>query len=375
VWERLGNDIYEDLHFYDISTWTFPLAYNVAHAELKSVDGLLGEKASLSFPQGSVVGGKSERGYVIDAVALYSHNVLNALLAKGVVVKIAGKEFKLNKQTMACGSAVVEVANQPISADAIYEILAKATAENGVNVYALDAKFNCEKLGLKVARMPKVALLVGEGFKGDVCGELWMLLEKHYGIAPLRITANDINKKLLSTCNVLIATHGSLPKKHKAFPAIRQWVSEGGTIITTGTGYYMAARSGMTAIKRIAPPTEKGDKEQIAGAILNAKVDITSPVAYGYTATELPLFRKGPQVYDEAAMKGVIIPARYTDKPHLSGYVSDNNIARIASTPAVMVVKHGEGELIHFADNPIFRSYWFGGAKMLMNAVYFGYLY
>ena len=375
VWERLGNDIYEDLHFYDISTWTFPLAYNVAHAELKSVDGLLGEKASLSFPQGSVVGGKSERGYVIDAVALYSHNILNALLSKGVVVKVANKAFKLHKQMMACGSAVVEVANQPISADAIYEILAKATAENGANVYALDAKFNCEKLGLKVARMPKVALLVGEGIKGDVCGELWMLLEKHYGIAPARISTKSINKSILAKYNVLIAAHGALPKRHKAYPAIRQWVAEGGTIITTGMGYQMAARSGMTAIKRIAPPTDTSDKEQIAGAILNTTIDITSPVAYGYTASELPLFRKGPQVYDEAAMKGVLVPVRYTAKPHLSGYVSNNNIARLASTPAVMVVKHGEGELIHFGDNPIFRSYWFGGAKMLMNAVYFGYLY
>ena len=137
----------------------------------------------------------------------------------------------------------------------------------------------------------------------------------------------------------------------------------------------MAERAGMTAIKRIAPPTDKSDKEQIAGAILNASVDITSPVAYGYTTNELPLFRKGPQVYDEAAMKGVIVPLRYTDKPHLSGYVSDANIGRIAKTPTVMVVKHGEGELIHFADNPIFRSYWFGGAKMFMNAVYFGHLY
>ena len=375
VWERLGNDIYEDLHFYDISTWTFPLAYNVAHADLKSVDGLLGEKATLSFPEGTVVGGKSNYGYIVDAVGLYSHNVLNALMAKGVAVKIASKEFKHNKQTMTCGSAVVEVANQPISADAIYDILVKAAKENGSNIYAIDGKFNSEKLNLKAARMPKVALLVGEGFKGDVCGELWMLLEKHYGIAPLRITANDINKKMLAKYNVMVIPHGTLPKKHKATAAIRQWVENGGTIVTTGIGYTMTSRLGMSPIKRIAPPTEKGDKEQIAGAILNATIDTTSPVAYGYTAKELPLFRKGSQVYDEAAMKGVIIPVRYTDKPHLSGYVSDNNINRIASTPTVMVVKHGEGELIHFADNPIFRSYWFGGAKMFMNAVYFGHLY
>ena len=375
VWERLAADSFEDIHFYDISTWSFPLAYNVANAEVKSVEGLVGERATLAFPQGSVIGGKSDRGYIVDAVALYSHNVLNALMAKGVAVKIAGKPFKVAKQAMSCGSAVVEVANQPISADEIYALLAKAAKENGVNIYALDDKFKSDKLELQSLRMPKVALLVGDGFKGDVCGEIWMLLEKHYGIAPLRISADAMGKKALSEYNVLIAPHGALPSKHKAYASLRQWVENGGTIISTGTGFNMAARAGMKAIKRLPEPTDKSAKEKIAGAIISGILDTTSPIGYGYTTSEIPLFRKGPQVYDEAAMNGVIVPVRYAEQPHLSGYISQNNINRIASTPAVMVVKHGEGQLIHFADNPIFRSYWFGGAKMLMNAVYFGHLY
>lgn len=375
VWEQLANDIYQDLHFYDISTWTFPLAYNVAQAELKSVEGLVGERAALRFPEGSVIGGKSDKGYIIDAVALYSHNVLNALLAKGVIVKVSSKEFKLGKQVMTCGSAIVEIENQSITADEIYSLLEKSAKENGVDIYAIDDKFKSDKLDLRTLHMPKVALLVGAGIKGDVCGEIWMLLEKHYGISPLRLSTDAISKKTLAKYNVLIAPHGALPNKHKAYPAIRQWVENGGTIITTGTGFNMAARAGMTAIKRLPAPTDKGDKEKIAGAILNTTIDKSSPVCYGYTTDELALFRKGPQAYDEAAMPGVIIPVRYTEKPHLSGYVSQSNLDRIASTPTVMVVKHGNGQLIHFADNPIFRSYWFGGAKMFMNAVYFGHLY
>lgn len=375
VWEELAAENFTEKKFYDISTWSFPLAYNVAHAELKSVEGLLGEEAALSFPQGSIIGGKSDKGYIVDAVALYSHNVLNALLAKGVAVKVANKAFKLGKQAMTCGSAVVEVENQPISADEIYALLEKSAKENGVDVYAIDDKFKSDKLNLQTLRMPKVALLVGDGIKGDVCGEVWMLLEKHYGIAPLRISTDAINKKTLAKYNVLIAAHGALPNKHKAYPAIGKWVENGGTIITTGTGFNMAARAGMTAIKRLPAPTDKSDKEKIAGAILNTSIDKASPVCYGYTTDELPLFRKGPQVYDEAAMPGIIIPARYTEKPHLSGYVSQTNLDRIASTPTVMVVKHGNGQLIHFADDPLFRSYWFGGVKMFMNAVYFGDLY
>lgn len=375
VWERLGRDIYEDLHFYDISTWTFPLAYNVAQAEVKSVEGLVGALATLSFPQGAIIGGKSDKGYVINSVALYSHNLLGALMSKGVSVKVAEKPFKVGKATMECGSAIVSLENQPLSGDEIYALLEKAAAENGADVYAIDNRFKEDKLTLRELQQPKVVLLVGEGFKGDTAGEIWMMLEKHYGIAPTRLTAEAINKKSIANYNVMIAPHGAMPKKDKAYPAIRRWVESGGTLITTGSGFLMNARAGLPPIKRLPAPTAKGDAEKIAGAILNCKLDISSPLGYGYTTDELPIFRKTPKAYDEESLKDYIIPMRYTAKPHLSGYISQSNIDRIASTAAAIVVKCGEGRVIHLVDSPVFRSYWFGGAKLFMNSIYFGQLY
>ena len=374
-WETLAADSFTEKKFYDVSTWTFPLAYNVAHAEVKSTEGLIGEAATLAFPEGRIIGEKSDKGYIVDAVALYSHNVLNALLAKGVSVKVATKPFKSAKQTMECGSAVVEVANQPISADAIYELLAKTAKENGVDVYAVDDKFNSEKLQLQSIRMPKVAILADKGIKANVMGEIWMLLEKHFGIKPARLTFDSVTKKSLAKYNVLIATHGTLPKKHKAYPALRAWIENGGTVISTGTGFQTAERAGLAAIKRLPSPDNKNIAERIAGAIINGEIDTNSPLGYGYTSKYLPLFRKGPQVYNEAEMKGYQVPVRYTSTPHLSGYISEKNIERIASTPAVMVGKFGNGQIIHFGDDPAFRSYWYGSTKMFMNAVYFGSLY
>ena len=375
LWETLAADCFTEKKFYDVSTWTFPLAYNVAHAEVKSTEGLIGEAATLAFPEGKIVGEKSNKGYIVDAVALYSHNVLSALLAKGVSVKVATKPFKSAKQTMECGSAVVEVANQPISADAIYELLAKAAKENGVDVYAVDEKFDSEKLQLQSIRMPKVAILADKGIKADVMGEIWMLLEKHFGIKPARLTFDSVTKKSLTKYNVLIATHGTLPKKHKAYPALRAWIENGGTVITTGTGFQTAERAGFAAIKRLPAPDNKDIAERIAGAIICGEIDATSPIGYGYTSKYLPIFRKGPQAYNEAEMKGYSVPVRYTSTPHLSGYISEKNIERIASTPAVMVGKFGKGQIIHFGDDPAFRSYWYGSTKMFMNAVYFGNLY
>lgn len=375
VWERLAADSFEDKHFYDISTWSFPLAYNATQAELNAIEGLVGERATLDFPQGSVVGGRSSRGYAIDGEALYSHNVMHALLAKGVAVSVASKEFKVAKRTMSRGSAIVEVANQPLSADDIYTLIERAARENGVTVYALDEHFKSNKLSLHALRTPKVAILADNGVKGDKVGQIWKLLEQQYGIAPSRLQFASLGQKVLARHNVLISPHGALPRGHKACAAVEQWVREGGTLITTGTGYKTARHASLTTIKRLPKPAEKGAEAKIAGAILNGAIDLASPICYGYTTDHLPLFRKGEQAYDEAATPGMIVPVRYTAQPHLSGYVSQQNLSRIASTPAVMVVRCGNGCVIHFADDPTFRSYWYGGSKMFMNAIYFGHLY
>ena len=371
LWERIGMDEYKDDKFYDISTWTFPLAYNVVHNDLKSVDGLLGEKVELAFHTGEVVGGKSDVAYTFEATDLYSFNIIRALLLEGVNVKIARKPFKVDGRKMGYGSGVVEVANY--DSEKLYNIVSKAAKEWGVDIYAVK-KLNSEKLDLAAARMPKVALLVGTG-RGDNIGEVWKLLDQQYGIAPTRISPESLASVSLSKYNVFIASAASLPKNHKGFEKIRKWVEAGGTLVLTGSSCSISNGAKLTQIKRLSNPAGKKVSENIKGAIVNSNLDITSPIGYGYCDSNMPLMKVSPAVYAEATTPNVIVPLRYSAEPYLSGYISPNNVSRIASTPAAFVAKCGNGRVIHFCTSPTFRSYWYGGNKMFMNAVYFGHLY
>lgn len=376
LWERLDKDTsYDSKIFYDISTWTFPLAYNVAHADLKSVDGLVGDIAELKFTQGTVIGGKSEVAYTFAATELYSHNILRALMKKGVAVKIASKPFKAEGQKMGYGSAIVEVANQPIDADKLYNLLSEAAKENGVDIFAINnAKFSTEKLELVDARQPKVAMLVGNGVDGANSGEVWMLLDKHYGITPTMLNRFPFDTKLLAKHNTLIVVDGTLPKGHKEFGKIRKWVENGGTLITVKEGYKFANFAGLTHIDTAAAPSDTPENK-LKGAILNASLDITSPLGWGYSDDNMPLMKVGHRVFANPKSESTIVPLRYTDKPYLSGYISQENLDRVVSTPAAMVVKCGKGRVIHFAESVSFRSYWYGSSKLMMNAIYFGHLY
>ena len=376
VWERLDKDTsYDSKVFYDISTWTFPLAYNVAQAELSSVEGLVGERAGVHFSQGEVIGGKSDVAYTFAATELYSHNILRALMQKGVAVKIARKPFKAEGQKMGYGSAVVEVANQPIDAEQLYNLLTEAAKDNGVDIYAINnAKFSTEKLDLADARKPKVALLTGEGIDGSNCGEVWMMLDKHFGIAPTMLKRFPFNPQLLAKHNTLIVVDGTMPKGHKEFGKVRKWVENGGTLITVKDGYKFANFAGLTHIENIAAPS-KSDENKLKGAILNASLDITSPLGYGYNNEYLPIMKTGNKVHANPKSENVIVPLSFTAEPYLSGYITQENLDRVVSAPVAMVVKYGKGRVIHFAESVTFRSYWYGANKLMMNAIYFGHLY
>jgi hypothetical protein len=276
---------------------------------------------------------------------------------------------------MGYGAGVVEVAGQTINSEDLYNLLAKAAKENGVDIIATSDKFDKTKLQLKAARMPKVALLIGQGIDALNSGEVWMLLDKHYGIALSRLNHEIYDGKDLDTYDVIILSRGTLPRKHKLTSRLQKWVENGGTLITVQAGYKVVNDSGLASIKKIELFDDKSKKTKVYGAILNSTIDPTSPLGYGYTKCDVPLFKQTTTVYDEAgsALNNVVM--RYTSKPHLSGWMPQEQLDKFASTPAAFVIKRGSGRVIHFADSPTFRGYWYGTNKMFMNAIYYGHLY
>ncbi len=374
LWETLAIDSYADKTFYDITTWTFPLAYNVEHAELTSVDGLLGERAELNFPQGTVVGGRSNNAYIFEATELYSANVIRALQMEDVTVKVARKPFKALGRKLGYGTAVVEVAGQAVDAERLYNILAEAAKENGVDVYAADAKFKSDKLDLATLQAPKVSMLAGPGVNADSTGEMWVLLNQHYGIAPSMISSASFSAKRLSKYNVFIVANSTLAKS-KEVAKVRKWVEDGGTLIATQDAYKFVNSTGLAEIEKLSTSGDKSNAEKVRGFIINSTLDTTTPLGYGYASNELPTMKRKSGAYAEPKGENVVVPMRHTEQPHLSGYISQKNLDMFASTPSAMVFKCGAGRVIYFADDINFRSYWYGGSKLMMNAIYFGQLY
>lgn len=375
LWEDMFE--YQDVTFYDVTTWSFKRAYNLQNSPLSAIEGLLGEKAEPRFMAGAVKEENAPVGYLFEAREFYSHNLLGALLKKGVKVSVAQKPFTLNKKNYGCGTAVVALEGQSVGAEQIRTILAEAARENGVEVEAV-SKLPNDKAALRQVRLPKVAMVLGQGFSPYNNGEVWYMLDRRFGLTPTRIDFNRLHKiKDLQQYNVMTMLAGTTkePILPKSYSIIREWVEQGGTLIVQSTAINNIRSAKISNIKQVPGPQGGGDAEKNFGIIVNSTLDTTSPIGYGYDQKEVPVFKRNNIVLDREQNQFNYIPMSYTASPLLSGCISQTNLERYSGTPSVVVIKHGQGRVIYFVDDFNFRSYWFATMKIFMNSIYFGDFY
>ncbi|WP_205703422.1 hypothetical protein [Hymenobacter radiodurans] len=194
---------------------------------------------------------------------------------------------------------------------------------------------------------------------------------------------------------------------------IRRWVQEGGTLITLKNASEWAIKQGIVKEKLLIPanggwadttatraastaPASEGKKTKetasastpgsrrtdfvnqehegtraIAGSIYRTDVDLTNPIAFGLTDRRLYVFRNGT-TFLRPSRNPYATVAQYTATPLVSGYVSKANLKQISNSAAIVVSKVGAGRVVLFADDPNFRHYWHGTARLFTNALLLG---
>lgn len=385
---------YRDSLFYDITAWTMPLAFGLPYAELgaaKFTASMLGNKIeSVSFPQGTVNGGKSRYAYLFAWTDYYAPRALYELQEAGVLARVSTVPFDINvtdgAKQFGYGTISVPVGSQRIDADKLFALMQKIAVNNHITIYAVQTGNVNSGSDLGSSRMPviakpSIAMLTGPGVNATDAGEIWHLLDQRFNMPATHLEATTFNKVDLTKYNTLILVGGTYGELNKE--KMKTWVQSGGTLILTEEAIEWAAQSGLTNIDfkkaksdsaKILPYADREYREgarRMFGSILRAEADLTHPLAYGYSYPFVDLF-KANNIFPERSKNPYANPFVYGSKPLQSGYIIKENQEAIKNTAAVLVNTLGSGRVISIADNPNFRAFWLGGTKLFMNAIFFG---
>lgn len=387
---------FEDNTFYDVSAWTLPLAYNLPFATLKQIP----ERTSEAGSSNGLPPDDDAEAWVIPWNQLEAPRLLQGLLTAGVRVRVATRPF--STQTTAGlrnfqpGALVIQSGIQTGDAlqDGIERLSESALA--GLEVRSLAGTLTAMGPDLGSNRFallnPINPLIVGgEGVSAYGAGEQWFLLDQRLGVPAIIVEQQRLGNVDLSKYTHLLLADGEYAALNDELKTrIAAWVSDGGVLVAISRAADWAdslcfevrterceapatdSHDGDPIVPRAYSDFSADQAEQvIGGAIVDSVLDLSHPLAFGYTGVNLPLFRRGTVVLNPSE-NPYSTPVHYSRDPLMAGFVGQDRLAAFAGQAAVIAEKQGKGLVVRFANTPLFRGFWRGTEKLFINALYFG---
>lgn len=397
-----------DVVFYDATTWTKPLAYGLTYADLSSVGAdLLGDKVDPAFPAKEAPD-RAAYAYVFSWQGYYAPRAVTRLLKAGGHAKVATRPFTVmttkGPKDMDRGSIIVPVGDgQPLSNEALYDLVSTMAADDGVIVHSAITGRTAKGIDFggnyaKPVTLPQILMPVGDAVRFYDAGELWHLMDYRMEIP---VMMRDLT--MLRAIDFSRLTHLVLPDGNYAgvsadqIKRIDAWIKGGGTLVAVKRAALWAVEKGFMDVEVIddfaivgfgAPAMPKEEdtplearldyankekyeqSQRIRGTIFETDLDITHPLGFGYQSRVLPMFRENRIILGRSKTPFGTV-AQYTSSPLLSGYASPENIEKVAGAASVLAERRGQGAVVLMSDNPNFRAWWLGSNKLFLNSLFF----
>ena len=385
---------FNDSLFYDVSAWTFPLAFNVNYDKTDRFNkpGRLGIKSeevqNLERITGSV-DDKSDYAYLFEPHDYYAQAAVYELIKNGLRVKTATRTFAINGENFDYGTYMISVQNQSLNSDEIYNLLVDVSSRTGINIKSqstgITEGIDLGSNNFEIVKEPKIGLIVGEGIRSYDAGEIWHLLDTRFNIPITKLDVSDLGYIDLSRYTHIIlpdysegyqyqSTGGNINKNQ-----INDYIEDGGNLIAYRNSVKWVS-SNLSEIDFHTNEITADDvtfserqsffgAQQTGGAIFNSIIDKSHPVNFGIESNSLPLFRNS-NVYMTKSEQSFNNPIVYSSSPLMSGYISEENLSLLKKSTPFKVIRSGKGKILLMTDNTNFRAFWFGTNRILLNMLF-----
>ena len=376
---------FTDSTFYDVSSWTIPLAFDVNFEKISDIN-LIGKV--IENDKKIIIKNlkKADYAYLFETHGYYYPKALYKLLDYGLRTKVSMKKFKINNKSFDYGTIMIPTHNQNLNPNEIHKILSEVSVTSELNIYGTNTGASQEGIDLgsrnfKTIKKPKIGLLVGDGVRSYDAGEIWYIMDRQYNI-PI----TKIDTRILERLNLEKYTHFIFPSftgdlSSKNLNKIKSWIEKGGTLILYREAIKWAKRNHLIEIEiieneLIAENVDFVDRtnfkkaQSISGAIFKANLDRTHPINFGIENNSISLFRN-TDIFIKPDNESYNNPIKYDKNPLISGYTSKENLKTLSNTVPFKIQSIENGRVIIMTDNTNFRGYWIGTQHFLANMIFY----
>jgi len=395
---------------FDTTAWSLPLLFNVPTWFAPVTPKVALAKGTQTTHQPTLP--EARYAYALPAGVEGREPVLSALLTEGFKASVVSKSFQVGTGRFGAGTVVFPVGSN--DAQKLRTRLLELGKVNRVQVAALDSAHvdDGPDLGspkVLAIRAPKVAVIIESPADPMACGAVFHTLAEA-GLPFVQLRASRLQGTDLRRYShlVLVDDHAQGKAWQRTFgeagsATLKGWIQDGGTLIAfqgaslfanrvglTETGFhFLAKREEEARLKEkdpkreaakpdatdlIQPWGEREDRnlqETIPGALLRVKVDPTHPLTWGLNATEAAVLDTSDPILELSP--GGENPI-YFPKADLkvSGLLPKPLEPKLYQTAYLLREKRGQGTVILFSGNPVFRASTPFTTRAFLNALYFG---
>lgn len=391
----------EGYEFYDVTAWSLPYAYGVEAYWTEDAPALNGRPARTSAAPVGGVTARARAAYVFANTDERAVRLAMRLMAEGFRVGASSRELVTDGVTYPAGTFIVRVGRNSDSLHARIEALARST-----NVMVTGAQSGFPENGqtgvgsesVIPLHAPKVLLAAGDGVSQTSFGSAWFYLEQELGLTVTPVELSGLGRVELDDYNILVIPDGSAGGMWRQLgeggaTKLKDWANGGGLVIAMGSAVQLLARkelelttvatvdsagtrdstiTGPRPAPLISPNAPQGTRpDQIPGAIFRATLDRGHWLTWGYGRDELPVLITTSELL-KPSTKGDN-PAVFTGTNLLmAGFVFPNTERFVQGSVYAAVENVGQGKAVLFADDPLFRGFWRGPARLVTNALIYG---
>jgi hypothetical protein len=376
---------------YDITAWSLPYAYGLdAYASREKIN------TGAPVAKEKVSNKETSYGYILPWTGIKAARTAGELLQKGILLRYAQEPFEINGQQFDRGSIVIlKTANRAFGNSLWADVRTIADANNvqlvPVSTGFVDKGFDFGSDKVRPFRMPKVALLTGEGVNGNAAGEAWYFFEQQLGYPLTLINANDFSRINWADYNVIIMPDGNyrfLGDK-TATDALKAWISKGGKVIALENAVAGLSKAEIAIKARKDDDGDKDKKEDKAdydllkrfenrerdflpdnnpGSIYKVELDNSHPLAFGYPGYYYSL-KLDNTVYEFIKENGWNVGVIKKEN-QVAGFVGSRLKEKLKDGLVFGVQQVGDGTVVSLTDNVLFRNFWENGKLLFCNAVF-----